>query len=398
MKTLQALCLPPRISPFYFENGLTEGMRTQLMCTASQGDQPFNITWLMDGKPIQVRASDGTSTASVAVQATKSQPKAQAKVQPVEPIDVINVETNAGIQISDYTPFSSILTINSVNARHSGNYTCQISNVAGTAEHTTGLSVAVPPRWTVEPIDQDAVVGHGVSIACQAEGFPIPTVTWKQSIGETPGDYRELGYSGTEGAGVAGNGSLVIPRVSRDHAGSYLCQASNGIGPGLSKLIRLTVHAGPQVTVRTRQESVRRGDSVTLRCEAEGDAPLDLSWRVRDSRVDPNYDVRYSIEKSVVAGRVLSELRIMQVSHMDRGDYVCVAGNAYGHARATIHLLVQEPPNFPRNLHVAEQGSRSILLAWSSPQSDQDASHASSPITNYIVQYKEAQGEFPHDR
>lgn len=46
------------------------------------------------------------------------------------------------------------------------------------------------------------------------------------------------------------------------------------------------------MTVRTRQESVRRGDSVTLRCEAEGDAPLDLSWRVRDSRVDPNYDVR----------------------------------------------------------------------------------------------------------
>ncbi|KAL6259047.1 hypothetical protein P5V15_008969 [Pogonomyrmex californicus] len=60
-------------------------------------------------------------------------------------------------------------------------------------------------------------------------------------LGETPGDYRELGY-GTEGAGVARNGSLVIPRVSRDHAGFYLCQANNGIGPGLSKLIRLTVH------------------------------------------------------------------------------------------------------------------------------------------------------------
>lgn len=59
---------------------------------------------------------------------------------------------------------------------------------------------------------------------------------------DTPGDYRELGFSGTEGAGVAGNGSLVISRVSRDHAGFYLCQASNGIGPGLSKLIRLTVH------------------------------------------------------------------------------------------------------------------------------------------------------------
>lgn len=60
--------------------------------------------------------------------------------------------------------------------------------------------------------------------------------------GENPGDYRELGYGGTEGAGVAGNGSLVIPRVSREHSGSYLCKATNGIGPGLSKLIQLTVH------------------------------------------------------------------------------------------------------------------------------------------------------------
>ncbi|XP_072746742.1 cell adhesion molecule Dscam2 isoform X3 [Anoplolepis gracilipes] len=365
--------VPPRISPFYFGNGVMEGERTQLMCTTSQGDQPFNITWLMDEKPIQVRANDGgTSVSSVQTVAT--------------------VETSNGIQISDYPPFSSILTINSVSASHSGNYTCQISNVAGLAEHSTSLSVTVPPRWTVEPIDQNAVVGHGVSIACQAEGFPIPTVTWKQSIGETTGDYRELGYGGTEGAGVARNGSLVIPRVSRDHGGFYLCQASNGIGPGLSKLIRLTVHAGPQVTVRTRQESVRRGESVILRCEAEGDAPLDLSWRVRDSKIDPNYDVRYAVDNTADAsGRVTTELRIVQASHMDRGDYVCVAANAYGQDKATIHLLVQEPPDFPRNLHVAEQGSRSILLAWSSPASDRDVNHVSAPITNYIVQYKEAQ-------
>ncbi|XP_036147341.1 Down syndrome cell adhesion molecule-like protein Dscam2 isoform X4 [Monomorium pharaonis] len=371
--------VPPRISPFYFGDGVMEGQRTQLMCTTSQGDQPFNITWLMDEKPIQVRPSDGGTSVS--------------SVQTAAAAAAATVETSNGIQISDYPPFSSILTINSVSASHSGNYTCQISNVAGLAEHSTSLSVAVPPRWTVEPIDQNAVVGHGVSIACQAEGFPIPTVTWKQSIGETPtgGDYRELGY-GTESAGVARNGSLVIPRVSRDHAGFYLCQASNGIGPGLSKLIRLTVHAGPQVTVRTRQESVRRGESVILRCEAEGDAPLDLSWRVRDSKIDPNYDVRYAVDNTADAsGRVTTELRIIQASHMDRGDYVCVAANAYGRDKATIHLLVQEPPDFPRNLHVAEHGSRSILLAWSSPATDRDASHVSSPITNYIVQYKEAQ-------
>lgn len=47
------------------------------------------------------------------------------------------------------------------------------------------------------------------------------------------------------------------------------------------------------MTVRKRQESVRRGENAVLRCEAEGDAPLDLRWRARDSKIDPNYDVRF---------------------------------------------------------------------------------------------------------
>lgn len=120
--------VPPRISPFFFGDGVMEGQRTQLMCTTSQGDQPFNITWLMDEKPIQVRPSDGGTSVS--------------SVQTAAAAAAATVETSNGIQISDYPPFSSILTINSVSASHSGNYTCQISNIAGLAEHSTSLSVA----------------------------------------------------------------------------------------------------------------------------------------------------------------------------------------------------------------------------------------------------------------
>ncbi|XP_061927302.1 cell adhesion molecule Dscam2 isoform X3 [Apis cerana] len=386
--------VPPKITPFSFARDLNVGDRTSVQCVVVTGDLPLTFTWLKDNVPIEIRTSqDAPSSSHSRVQAPagpgdaikgpKRGPKAEGQAEQ---------SPRKAITVRQYDAFTSALSISTIAPAHNGTYTCRVANGAATVAHSALLHVNVPPRWTVEPIDQNAVVGHGVSIACQAEGFPIPTVTWKQSIGmDTPGDYRELGFSGTEGAGVAGNGSLVISRVSRDHAGFYLCQASNGIGPGLSKLIRLTVHAGPQVSVKTQQESVRRGESVTLRCEAEGDAPLDLSWRARDSRVDPNYDVRYTIDNQKVSGRVISELRITQANHIDRGDYTCVATNAYGHARAGIKLLVQEPPNFPRNLHVAEQGSRSLLLAWSSPSSEQDPAHASSPITKYIVQYKEAQ-------
>jgi Down syndrome cell adhesion molecule len=36
----------------------------------------------------------------------------------------------------------------------------------------------------VEPADESVVLGKSVVLQCQADGFPKPTVTWKQAIGE----------------------------------------------------------------------------------------------------------------------------------------------------------------------------------------------------------------------
>lgn len=79
-------------------------MRTQLMCSSSQGDQPFNITWLLDRQTI--------------------------------------IQQENTININEYAPFSSILTIHNVTSRHNGNYTCEITNNAGTVDFTAVLSVA----------------------------------------------------------------------------------------------------------------------------------------------------------------------------------------------------------------------------------------------------------------
>lgn len=50
--------------------------------------------------------------------------------------------------------------------------------------------------------------------------------------------------------------------------------------------------------------------------------------------------------------------------------------------------FIAEPPSFPRNLHVADQTSRSITLSWSPPTSPSDAT-----INEYILQFKEARGK-----
>lgn len=158
---------------------------------------------------------------------------------------------------------------------------------------------------------------------------------------------------------------------------------------------------GPSVTVTKKQLSIRRGERVTLRCEANGDQPLEISWRSKASRIDPSYDIRYHIKNSPLARGVSSELTILQTVLTDRGEYTCIANNAYGRDRSVIHVQVQEPPNFPVNLHVRDLGSRSVTLAWS--PNDQDSvilgggggnNRDSQPISNYILQYKKAGGNY----
>jgi len=88
----------------------------------------------------------------------------------------------------------------------------------------------------------------------------------------------------------------------------FIVRAVSAVRNFSDEKFSLLTTAGPQVTVRTRQESVRRGESVILRCEAEGDAPLDLSWRVRDSKIDPNYDVRFVLELIMRLSRESSQV------------------------------------------------------------------------------------------
>jgi hypothetical protein len=38
---------------------------------------------------------------------------------------------------------------------------------------------------------------------------------------------------------------------------------------------------------------VRKGETVHLRCEADGDQPMDVTWKVKGSRIESDYEMRY---------------------------------------------------------------------------------------------------------
>ena len=65
--------------------------------------------------------------------------------------------------------------------------------------------------------------------------------------------------------------------------------------------------------------------------------------------------------------KMLSLLKIESVKRKDSGLFSCLVKNAYGEDESTIRLIVQEPPEPPRELKVTETSSRSVKLSWSIP-------------------------------
>lgn len=71
------------------------------------------------------------------------------------------------------------------------------------------------------------VVGHSLIGA-----YPFP--------GSKSGEYEEVRERPF--TKLLGNGSLLLQHVKEDREGFYLCQANNGIGTGIGKVIQLKVN------------------------------------------------------------------------------------------------------------------------------------------------------------
>lgn len=59
-------------------------------------------------------------------------------------------------------------------------------------------------------------------------------------IGSKSGDYEEIREKPF--TKLLANGSLLLQHVKEDREGFYLCQATNGIGTGIGKVIQLKVN------------------------------------------------------------------------------------------------------------------------------------------------------------
>lgn len=116
---------------------------------------------------------------------------------------------------------------------------------------------AVPPRIYPSPPDGNYVVraDSNVELACNAEGSPKPTITWRRRVRAvriTHFLYCEFSHStarfqsGNDGLLPSGakklsGASLSLPAVERFDAGVYECRADNGVGKPAKAEVNLQV-------------------------------------------------------------------------------------------------------------------------------------------------------------
>ncbi|XP_041448423.1 cell adhesion molecule 2 isoform X2 [Drosophila obscura] len=224
-----------------------------------------------------------------------------------------------------------ILRIRDVKESDKGWYMCQI-NTDPMKSQVGYLDVVVPPDILDYPTSTDMVIreGSNVTLKCAATGSPTPTITWRREGGELiplPNGAEAIAYNGS---------FLTIAKVNRLNMGAYLCIASNGIPPTVSKRVMLIVHFPPMIWIQNQLVGAALTQNITLECQSEAYPKSINYWMKNDTIIVPGE--RFVPETFESGYKITMRLNIYEVDIQDFGAYRCVAKNSLGDTDGAIKL------------------------------------------------------------
>ncbi|NXD42768.1 NCAM1 protein, partial [Copsychus sechellarum] len=236
---------------------------------------------------------------------------------------------------------NNYLQIRGIKKTDEGTYRCEGRILARGEINFKDIQVIVnvPPsvRARQSTMNATANLSQSVTLACDADGFPEPTVTWTKDGEPLEEVQEEDKYS------LSPDGSeLRLRRVDKSDEAEYICIAENKAGEA-DATIHLKVFAKPKITYVENKTAMELEDQITLTCEASGDPIPSITWRTSTRNI--------SNEEKTLDGRIVvrsharvSSLTLKDIQYTDAGEYVCTASNTIGQDSQAMYLEVQYAP------------------------------------------------------
>ncbi|XP_066420596.1 neural cell adhesion molecule 1 isoform X2 [Molothrus aeneus] len=238
---------------------------------------------------------------------------------------------------------NNYLQIRGIKKTDEGTYRCEGRILARGEINFKDIQVIVnvPPsvRARQSTMNATANLSQSVTLACDADGFPEPTVSWTkdgepvEEEEEEDDDKYSFNSDGSE---------LVIHRVDKSDEAEYICIAENKAGEA-DATIHLKVFAKPKITYVENKTAMELEDQITLTCEASGDPIPSITWRSSSRNI--------SSEEKTLDGRIVvrsharvSSLTLKDIQYTDAGEYICTASNTIGQDSQAMYLEVQYAP------------------------------------------------------
>ncbi|XP_042206455.1 lachesin-like isoform X2 [Homarus americanus] len=213
-----------------------------------------------------------------------------------------------------------------------GHYMCQV-NTAPMISQTGYLQVVVPPNIVDKASSKSNIVvreKENVTLKCRGDGFPAPQIKWRRE------DSKPIETSDGRKVHQVDGPTLRVRQVSRTHMGAYLCIATNGVPPSVSKRITLDVEFAPQMHVPNQLVGAPLGTEVHLECFVEAHPRAITYWEYRDAMVmNTSRVTTHTLEDNYKIHMVLN---IRNLQEGDFGMYKCISKNSIAETDGSITL------------------------------------------------------------
>uniref|UniRef100_A0A3P9M2F4 Neural cell adhesion molecule 1 n=1 Tax=Oryzias latipes TaxID=8090 RepID=A0A3P9M2F4_ORYLA len=290
------------------------------------------------------------------------------------------------------------LQIRGIKKTDEGMYTCEARVMARGEIDFKTMKVVVNVLPTIRArqfeVNATADIGSSALLACDADGFPDPIVTWTHNnVVLEEGDKYSLNEDGSE---------LIIKDVMKVDEGDYTCIAKNKAGEK-SQEVSLNVFVQPKITYLNNKTAIEFDEEVILTCEASGDPTPTISWSSESKIFTEGEQASWtrpdkyeSLDRNIVVyshARV-SSLTLKNVQFTYAGQYLCIASNSIGQDSQSVYLEVRYSPKIqgvvasytweknPANLSCEVDAHPEASVVWF-----KDGSHLPSANTTNVKIY-----------